>query len=96
MWAKNSKIYSDVVNMIDFTVKDPFTNITVVRQMLEYVKPKVVFDMVHNSSGFAKEQDFKYAIPTVNETKPVKVQDILFFDEKFMSFDFSTQTIIFQ
>ena len=63
--------------------------------MLEYVKPKVVFNMVHNSSGLAKEEDFKYQIPSVNDTKPVKVHDILFYDWKFMSFDYSTQTIIF-
>ena len=63
--------------------------------MLEYIKPKVVFNMVHNSSGFAQESEFKYQIPFVNDTKLVKVQDILYFDDKFMSFDHESQNIIF-
>ena len=43
MKANNSRIYSRVINQVDFTIKDPFTNITVTRSMVEYIKPKIRF-----------------------------------------------------
>ena len=98
--ANNSKIYSDPVNQIEFTVQEPYTLINIDQNIknIEYIKPSVKFNMIHNSSGFAKEHDFTYQIPSLsqNETKMVKVQDILFFDDKFMSYDFESQTIIFK
>ena len=95
MKANNSRIYSSVINQVDFTIRDPFTNITVTRSIVEYIKPKVRFEMTRNSSGFAEDMEFKFPIPKPNETKPIKIQDILFFDPKFMNFDFESQTIIF-
>ena len=60
--ANNSKIYSDPVNQIDFTVTSPIILIdfdqTIKR--IDYLKPKINFIMFHNSSGFAKEHDFTY------------------------------------
>ena len=98
--ANNSKIYSNPVPLFDFTVAEPFTEINIDQNIkrVEYLKPKVSFNMVHDSSGFAEEQDFIYEIPSSsqNDTKMVRFQDILYFDEEFMSFDYESQTIIFK
>ena len=52
--------------------------------------------MTRNSTGLADEMDFIYPIPISNETKPVKIQDFLYFDPTFMTFDYEKQHVIFK
>ena len=66
--ANNSKIYSDPVNQIDFSVTSPIIEINFDQNIkrIEYLKPKVNFNMIHNSSKFAEEHDFVYQIPSLS------------------------------
>ena len=57
MVGKNSKISSNTINQVDFHIGDPYLN---VQKMIQYIKPKIRFDMVHNSSNIAEEKEFKY------------------------------------
>ena len=98
MTANNTKIYSQPYNLVDFTITDPYTNISFNQHRVEYIKPKVYFAMTRNSSGYAEEMDFEYQIQKLNKsgTRPLKESDIMFFDCTFMSFDEDTQTILFK
>ena len=54
--------------------------------------------MVKNTTGYAKEMEFKYKIPMAqfNNSKEIRERDIMNFDPKYMTFDQSSQEIIFQ
>ena len=75
MYANNSRISSDIVNQVDFTIEDPYLN---VQKLIDYIKPRITFNMEHNSTGFAKEKEFEFQIPILhmNNTKLVRRKEI--------------------
>ena len=58
------------MNTVDLTIEDP--NIFAAK-MIDYIKPRIRYNMEHNSTGFAKEKEFEFQIPKMYEnTKPVR------------------------
>ena len=94
MFARNSKISSDIVNQVDFNIEDPYLN---VQKLIDFIKPRITFNMEHNSTGLANEKEFEFQIPilNMNNTRLVRRKQIQFFDPLFMTFDYDTQTIKF-
>ena len=52
--------------------------------------------MTKNSSDHTEEMEFVFKIPNTKDTEPIRIRDILYFDPRYMNFDYDTQTIIFQ